>query len=141
MFRFGVIQKKPVTLHESTVYTNSRIFFKISEYVIANSGDNTASYRDDELNLLAIDCKTLSIKIQHLYSSISINQDTTSVFVSIYQSSYNLCIPPYLSIEIQPMYSSVSINQDTISVFLSIYQSRYNLCIPQYLSIELQPLF
>ena len=123
-------------------YTRILEYSLFTEYVhVANSGDKTASYRDDELNLLAIDCKTISIEIQHLYSSVSINQVTTSVLVSIYQSSYNLFISLYLSIEIQPLYSSVSINQDTLSVIVSIYQSRYNLCIRQYLSIKIQPLY
>ena len=116
-------------------------YTRILEYsLFTNSGDKTASYRDDELNLLAIDCKTISIEIQHLYSSVSINQVTTSVLVSIYQSSYNLFISLYLSIEIQPLYSSVSINQDTLSVIVSIYQSRYNLCIRQYLLIKIHYL-
>ena len=71
--------------------------------------------------------------------SVSINRDITSVFVSIYQSRYNLCIRQYLSIEIQPLFTSVSINRDTTSLFISIYQSRY--CISQYLSIEIQHLY
>ena len=42
-------------------------------------------------------CQHLSIKIHPLYSSVSINPDTSSVFVNIYQSRYILCIHQYLS--------------------------------------------
>ena len=84
---------------------------------------------------------SISIRIQPPYPSLSINQDTTSVSVNIYQSGCNLCIRQYLSIRMQPLYSSVSINRDTTSVFVSIYQLRYNLYIRQYLSLKIQPLY
>ena len=62
-----------------------------------------------------------------IISLYRINPDKTlqpSVFSSICQSRYNVCIHQYPSIEIQPLYLSVS--------------KRYNLCICQYPIVQIQ---
>ena len=60
-----------------------------------------------------------------LYSQVSINPDTTSVFSSIYQSRCNFCICQYLLIEIQ-----LALELHVLQYYIGLYQARYNtLCI------------